>query len=373
MKRFVLVCALWLGLGKLAPVVAQETAPVVDKPALWTQLSELAQLEQYEASYVLTNIRNGRPMAKLRIIGDQVTNRQHIIADFYFRDVEPNHYQLEMIAYQDLGLVYVKQFAFLQSMAFFEQEQLPEQMADAMSAYQDYYVATQSKVEIDPQDWAALIHLIPDAVKFDSVNESAIYQLNDLSLAHMEKLAIPEYFFEGMDFLALDYQLDLEVVPQSETDWQVAAKGEVIFDKISNNLKMNAEVEALLNPADLDRAHLPNWLSRAKPFSREMGLDGTALTSKLKKVFMSHNEALDKYHIQLDGVVESMNLNVLGEGAASIKSYDFRLDYEIQPTTQTIPDMLELQRLSQAEFAYIIENYLEQSTIQEEEMDNDSQ
>lgn len=36
------------------------------------------------------------------------------------------------------------------------------------------------------------------------------------------------------------------------------------------------------------------------------------------------------------------------------------MDYELKPTTKVIPTVMELKRLTQEEFAYIIEQYLEQ-------------
>ncbi|MCW6660377.1 hypothetical protein NHG25_07790 [Aerococcaceae bacterium NML191292] len=375
MKRWciVVMCLALVGQWHTPLVCAQsqvesrveQASEQTEQEHLMTQLQQLESMEQYEVQYVLSNIRNQQKMAQVTIVGDQRTGDAQLVFDFYYRNASPSHYRLELISYNHFSLVYARQFAFLQSMAFFKQPQFPASMHDEMNVYEDYYVALDSShvtSGVKQEQWLSLLHLLPSKAKFNEIPAQQLHQVEDMHFLSLEKLAIPEYLFENQPFLALDYQLDLTFLRGKDDSrrWQIQSAPKLQVAKANANSQFKVRVHAELEQSPSQLTQLKEALLGTADFNRTMQLDGTDIANKLKKIQLFYNEATQAYRATLEGVTENVNWNLLGEGATTLKSYDFKVEYSVRPTTKQVPNLFDMKRMTQAEFSYVLAQYLEQ-------------
>lgn len=372
MKKWwrVLLCAVMAGQWQVAQLHAQEqsqsraaqASEETVQSSFLAELQQLNELEQYEIHYELSNIRNRQTMAEVHIIGNQRTGDAHIVLDFYYRNASPNHYRLELLTYNHFDLVYAKQFAFLQSMAFFKQGQFPAAMHDEMAQYNDYYVALDAgkiNTAIDLSQWVNLLQVLPNEKKLSEIPENQFYQIGEKTFLALEKLAIPEYLFENESFIALDYQWALNILREKSVDgqWQVQSTPKIQVAKAHANTSFKVRVDAELE--SLPHVQSSAMVLEHPHFERSMQLDGTDIANKLKKIQLFYDRERQLYQATLEGVTENVNWNLLSEGTTVLKSYDFKVVYSIRPTAKEVPTMFEVERMTQSEFDYIIENYLE--------------
>lgn len=327
-------------------------------------ITQLSQMPQYHVQYTLTNSRSQFKMAHVNVIGNRQTGDAQIMMDFYFKDANPHRYRVEIISYNHFQLVYVKQFELLQTMAFFKQGQFPEKMHATFDAYQNYYVALDPQVirlDTNAMKWLETLLLTPNVDKLKQISDEDIHQINDISLLSLEKLEIPEYLFENALFPELSYQLDVSMLPDSSSgELTVTSEPKLYLATTHNGAKFSVNANATLEKLTTQVAQIQDLIVGTDKFKRSMELNVAPVATKLKKVQLSLDKGNQVYRAALEGVAENVNLNIFGDSTASFKSYDYRVDYELKPTTKMIPTVMELKRLTQEEFAYIIEQYLEQ-------------
>ena len=327
-------------------------------------ITQLSQMPQYHVQYTLTNSRSQFKMAHVNVIGNRQTGDAQIMMDFYFKDANPHRYRVEIISYNHFQLVYVKQFELLQTMAFFKQGQFPEKMHATFDAYQNYYVALDPQVirlDTNAMKWLETLLLTPNVDKLKQISDEDIHQINDISLLSLEKLEIPEYLFENALFPELSYQLDVSMLPDSSSgELTVTSEPKLYLATTHYGAKFSVNANATLEKITTQVAQIQDLIVGTDKFKRSMELNVAPVATKLKKVQLSLDKGSQVYRAALEGVAENVNLNIFGDSTASFKSYDYRVDYELKPTTKVIPTVMELKRLTQEEFAYIIEQYLEQ-------------
>ncbi|WP_124058519.1 hypothetical protein [Vaginisenegalia massiliensis] len=349
-----------------------ETDPQNIPRNLITQLEALRQLNQYQVSYTLTNARSGSKMAKAVWQVDEQAGQAWGQFDFYQKGTKPDHYHLNMLSYDHFNLVYVDQFAYLQSMAFFDQKGFPPGMSHELEDYQNYYVGIdgdQLERVMQTKPLIESLLFLPDTSRLAKIDPQKVYHLNDWYLVSLNKLEIPDLLYDRAARMNLNYELNVAVDPTANTElvtdkkWAFQTKQYFSFDQDAVGANVALKIQSQLHP-DLIKEVVTegNQDEEANDFERDMAFQTRDMTGKLTKVNLAFNPQKQSYRVTIWGISENFNINIFESGTASFKSYDLKLEYEITPCQPNIPALEELKTISNREFIYVIDSILNKSS-----------
>ena len=319
-------------------------------------LDAIELLSRYQIRYHLAYTKDDHNTAQVVMIGDKETGNAKIVLNQKDDNGLGVDYRLELLAYDHFKYVYVKQQDLLTSTELTEQLGLTETQKNKLKAYQDTYIeltADQIKrLDLD-QVFNELFMLMPNRAKLATIAPEDVVEFTGKYLLTENLTAIPEHLFERNALLGLDYEVRVEVMP-SEKGKQIELLPKLTVKGLQNGLDMQSRVLVKERSQTFNLQQLKNMALGQGDYERNLRLQTTPILQKLKRMSITVDPAQQQYRLDLVGVMEEFKFNLWNSNPATMRSFDYSLNYEVSPTDETIPDMLSLARLSAQEYQYIV-------------------
>ena len=312
---------------------------------LQAALDAMHELKTYQVRYGFTYVKDRAYTAQVQAVGDRSRGIAKIQLTYYGDKGEGLKYQLDLMTYDNLSHVYIKQSQLLASMTFFPELSLTPEQLKALEAYDDYYIELSKEqlkqVGLD-QEAFQLLFLEPNRKKLSQLPE------------------IPEFLFDQTRNLHLDYRLKME--------WEAGDKGPSLklnphLDLVGKGvgLDLQGEVSAKIRKGEFGLNRIADIATGKVDFLKAMQLKTSPVLQKLKRFSLRVNPKEHSYRMSLLGVVEDTNLNLFSSNPAYTRSYDYVVDYELTPSQEHLPDITELKRLSAQEYQSLLNKILSQT------------
>ena len=338
--------------------------PQLSKPEqLQAALDAMHDLKTYQVRYGFTYIKDRAYTAQVQAVGDRSRGIAKIQLTYYGDKGEGLKYQLDLMTYDNLSHVYIKQSQLLASMTFFPELSLTPEQLKALEAYDDYYIELSKEqlkqVGLD-QEAFQLLFLEPNRKKLSQLPEAKIHEFKGTVMTSAELTEIPEFLFDQTRNLHLDYRLKME--------WEAGDKGPSLklnphLDLVGKGvgLDLQGEVSAKIRKGEFGLNRIADIATGKVDFLKAMQLKTSPVLQKLKRFSLRVNPKEHSYRMSLLGVVEDTNLNLFSSNPAYTRSYDYVVDYELTPSQEHLPDITELKRLSAQEYQSLLNKILSQT------------
>ena len=338
--------------------------PQLSKPEqLQAALDAMNDLKTYQVRYGFTYIKDRAYTAQVQAVGDRSRGIAKIQLTYYGDKGEGLKYQLDLMTYDNLSHVYIKQSQLLASMTFFPELSLTPEQLKALEAYDDYYIELSKEqlkqVGLD-QEAFQLLFLEPNREKLSQLPETKIHEFKGTVMTSAELTEIPEFLFDQTRNLHLDYRLKME--------WEAGDKGPSLklnphLDLVGKGvgLDLQGEVSAKIRKGEFGLNRIADIATGKVDFLKAMQLKTSPVLQKLKRFSLRVNPKEHSYRMSLLGVVEDTNLNLFSSNPAYTRSYDYVVDYELTPSQEHLPDITELKRLSAQEYQSLLNKILSQT------------
>lgn len=323
---------------------------------LVSKLRKLSQLEHYRIDYMLMNNRNNKRMTHIIWYGDAEENVEATF-NFYNSNFYPDHYQLNLLGYNNFELAYTDQFAFLDSMAFFDKPHFSFDFDKHINPYLDYYleIDTINRNNLSEPLLEQLL-LLPDLERLLQISPAKVHRIKDNYFISLERLEIPDLLMRRNDLLR-------QVITSSISMNPSTVDPDVFEVNLTNSIDLNVHNRGLdfeLNyQSILADELLPNYYNAEEynainRVNSELYVKTSDIIDKITNVRIAYNDTTGRFHITLLGITENFQLNLFTSNTANFKSYEFQIDFSIQPTDKEIVKLDDIQRMSEKEFNYIL-------------------
>lgn len=332
-----------------------------EKTSLAVELEKLLSVKSFQTTFSLMNTRSKETTYTVNVKANQETGNAIIEMNMYNRLANPNHYTLTFYTYNHFQYVYVNVIEWLNSMAYFQQAYFPAQLQEEMENYSNYFIAVDSeKIHKNEQilDFVRSFLLLANPDKLQTIDNDAIYQLEDFYFVALSRTQIPEMLFRDISSVAFDYSSQINYEAQ-----KYYFQHELSFDVPMTGLAYRVGLESQLTHPLESKFFELNAQRILPDMTKDFIIATGMVTDKLTDTTLSYHTESLRYKLQLNGITENFNLNLFNNQSANFRSYEFQINYEFTPLEWTMPELLSLNRLSVEEFNYILEGLMTQ-TIQ---------
>lgn len=326
-------------------------------------LGELKTIPSYKMQIKLVNQRSNETKGKITIYGNQATGNMIIDYDFFDRLSNPNHHAIRLYAYDHFKYVYASTLDWLNSMDYFSQPYFKRDDAQIMSSIKAPLVELDNENIMGIKELTNLVDgflLLPNLTKLKEVSEDQLFYVDPIYTMNLERTEIPELIFSDTNNLQLklttDFNLKQENVSAIQKLDLSILSGGLAFEALVNQEMDQQRLRPIegLNP---DRV-LPDML-------KDLSVATTLVTKKLTDFDIAYNRNTSRYTLSLAGVTENFNINIFADKTASFKSYEFKTVYTFEPTEWEMPELLDLNAISQNEFNYLLTKELGDEVIED--------
>ncbi|UUX33815.1 hypothetical protein [Fundicoccus culcitae] len=332
--------------------------PTNDLEYLISELKKLNQLDNYRIDYMLTNNRNNKRMTHLVLYGDEEENIEATF-NFYNDNFYPNSYQLQLLGFNNFELAYINQFGFLDSLAFFNKPHFPFDFDESLTEYQDYMLEVEviNRNNLDSPLLEQLL-LLPDFDKLSQVSPSMVHRIDDYYILNLERLEIPDLLMRGHDLLNQKINSSITVNNNSSNSqlYDVVLSNSLDLSVQNRGLDFELNYETQLSDDLLPSYYYPEEYNSVNRVNTELYVKTSDIIDKITNVRITYNERTQRFHITLLGITENFNLNLFTSDSANFRSYEFQIDYIIQPSDYQLAELDDFQRMSEKEFNFILTN-----------------
>lgn len=343
-----------------APIIQVEQNIIDEKTALVSDLERLSSVESFQTTFSLMNARSKETTYTVNVKANQETGEAMIEMNLYNRLANPNHYTLTFYTYDHFQHIYVNVVEWLNSMAYFQQAYFPANLHEEMENYEHYFISIDSdELHINEQilDFVSSFLLLANSDKLQTIDNNTVYQLENFYFVSLSRTQIPEMLFRDILSLAFHY-----VSKMTYEDEKYYFQHELLLDMPMTGLAYNVELDnQLTHPLESTLFGL-NAQRVLPDMNKSFSIATDMVTDKLTDVTLSYHSESLRYKLQLNGITENFNLNLFNSQSANFRSYEFQINYEFTPLEWTMPELLSLNRLSVAEFNYLLNRVIEQTT-----------
>ncbi|MGX7349121.1 hypothetical protein [Dolosicoccus paucivorans] len=344
---------------------------VEDQYTDWVQLLQsVKEVEKYQVEMTWTNQRSGHIMSHALFQVDQ--DKQDIQGDFtyYYRGYNPSKYIYSFRSYNGFESSYVNLVEYLWSMAYFKQPIFPSHAQERLAPYKKHFVEVEtSPVNLVEETLQSLI-LHPDFERLSRMDKTQLWKLNQHYYLDLERVEIPSFVFDRVQHLLFNdtvlLDLDQQQVYYNFYEWDVlmshrlniaTGTGGALFQM---NTHSNAHRLASFVPKGLaTKEDDPQQVT----FDRSLESTNTDIISKLTRLCMTIDEETKAYHIILEGLSESRNIDVFNPESNSFRTYEFQMDYQFTPLDETtIPAENSFNAMSPEGFETLLKEALKVNT-----------
>ena len=326
----------------------------------WDQMLEVMdQLERYQIRIRIVNLDQGEEVASGKVIGDRVTGDLRVQFNVHPTEVEEHGFRYDLISYRNFDIAYSNLIEVLESTGFFEAPYYQSSKYDLLSNYLHHYV----EVDTEPfskrnmaQDTLTSFLFLPERETIQNLTEDQIYEIHSAYQTSLERTEIPKGWqrFDDNMYLKHEFHLDVNESLNSYKDYEAETVNRLNVSTNNNQLQLSLDYSTrvtrdLLN---LSRLYSPD----AYQLNRE--LNTQEVTGRLTAVKIRYNPASPYYEIELHGLKDEYQFNIFNQSTADYVAERYTWKFTLLPTEEEIPSLHQLNRLSEAEFNYLIASIL---------------
>ncbi|MCR8969519.1 hypothetical protein [Facklamia sp. 7083-14-GEN3] len=326
-------------------------------------LMEMEDIERFEVRMKWTNLDEKQEMGEAIFKmdaskGDLKGDLKYQMDDYY-----PETANFSFISYGRHRLFYVKEFDFLDSLAYFKQAffdyQFDNKMAEYTNLFTEFSNETIDTVNLNEKPVVSLL-LIPNKDKLMKVKQGQLsYKENQYHLK-IERINIPSLFFDKQPFLSISYRLDHLIQPSTSSimseyqDWENQFNHQVKINEQSNDFLFGVKIDSeFSNSLQFKEMEHPT-----PQFNKTLNLMSQGLTDKLTSFSMDFDSDRQTLDVILEGIVESVAFNFFSKDTAELSTKRVRLEYSFEPKKVSIPERSSLKTISPAAADYLMEGLL---------------
>lgn len=337
----------------------------------WVKLLQsMKEVDKYQVEMTWTNQRSGHIMSHAVFQVDQ--NKQNIQGDFtyHYRGYNPSKYIYSFRSYNGFESSYVNLVEYLWSMAYFKQPIFPSNAQERLAPYKKHFVEVEtSSVNLIDETLQSLI-LHPDFERLSRMDKTKLRKLNDHYYLDLERVEIPSFVFDRVQHLLFNHTVQLDLDQQQVYynfyEWNVlmshrlniaTGTGGTLFqmNTRSNAHRLASFVPKGIPPGEEDLQQVT--------FDRSLESTNNDIISKLTRLCITVDEETKAYHIILEGLSESRNIDVFNPETNSFRTYEFQMEYQFTPLDETtIPSEDSFDTMSPEGFETLLKEVLKVNT-----------
>lgn len=318
-------------------------------------LKELSNIETYKSNLSLMNLRSKEIMATIQVLTNKNSGDVQIQFDFYNRLTNPSHHQVTLYAYNYFSYVYVSLFDWLNSLAYFNQAYFNVDDATHFKEYQEIFIGIDTAdlpVKAQGEVFIDSLVFLPNIERMKTIDESELLAIDRKFFLNLERLEIPEYLFQDIDGVELLLKTQIKKAHDHfmiEPRVEIQSKSQGISIRSIVDSQLSKDLLAMIEGLKTERVMPDNMI--------DFGISTNQVSEKLKTFDLVYNHRRKYLEMHLQGITENFNLNIFSDKTANFKSYEFGITYRFQPFEWEMPELFSLNRLSQQELNYLLEEY----------------
>lgn len=325
-------------------------------------LTDLKKFPRFKVTYDFKNLRSDDSMTTVELYADQETGDVAGNITFLERATNPRTFNFSFVAYDNFSLVYVNLFDYLNSMDYFEQEIFSPNIYEALAPYKDCYVLVDStRIINEPKEWTLsdAFMLVPDLERLQNLDRSYSFVTEDRIRLKADRLGIPENTFGNLTGFSLGADLTGDISFENG-NIRVDYKNHFVFTPNTNKTKISLHTDLKYDEEILYAPYLFKATDHSK-FRNILEFNTSSVTDRLVTMSATIDKTNPKYKLSLRGVNERYNFSLFDEKASNIpgiQTFDFGIFYTYAPANFEIPEFDSINRLSQQEFNYLLQEAL---------------
>ncbi|MGF3076458.1 hypothetical protein [Facklamia sp. P12955] len=326
-------------------------------------LIDLKEVEEFEVKMKWTNLDKNQAMGQATYQVDVTKGDLKGDLKFQMEDDYPETADFGFISYGRHRLFYVKEFAFLDSLAYFKQAffnyQFDKQMAKYTNLYTEFSNETIGTVNLNEKPATSLL-LIPNRDKLMRVDKGQLSFKKDQYHLNIERIDIPSLFFDKHPFLSISYRLDHLIQPSTSSimseyqDWENQFNHQIKINEQANDFLFGTKIESEFS----NHLQVKETEHRTPQFNKTLNLMSQGLTDKLTSFTMDFDPDKQILDVTLEGIVENVAFNFFSKDTAELTTKRVRLEYSFKPKKVVIPQRTSLKTISPAAADYLMEELL---------------
>lgn len=364
------IFVLWVVTFNQIILVNAESAQPDVRQAFALAMENFGQFNQYEMTFKIENKDTNQMLLKGRLL-------HHVEEGNLFLDMSVYDYQSEtededsqsvqkvhpfrMLAYGNQQLIYLNQMEWLNSLGIFDLAPIRSSLQSEVSRYQRHWVAVNQPQPIDASESQPLFPLIENQTILDMQPEDVSYH-NGAYHFNLERIDIPRNILNEWGNIQLNYipkvTLDMNL---DETGWLLNTEQDFSIDQHRSDIVVNLgarfDVVDFFNPStsSIDESIFDEQIT---DLNREFTFSTEDVTQKMTDINYYMHPGNQHLSVEINGIAERIALNILGYQQNQLLSSNYQLSIDIRPSTESIPPMTNIPRLTSAEFNYLLNQAL---------------
>ena len=326
----------------------------------WDQMLEVIdQLERYQIRIRIVNLDQSEEVASGKIIGDRETGDLRVQFNVHPTEAEEHGFQYDLISYRNFDIAFSNLFEVLESTRFFDATYYQSSKYELLSNYLNHYVEvdteTFSKRNM-AQDTLTSFLFLPERETLQNLTEEQIYEIHSAYQVALERTEIPNNWQRFDDYMYLKHEFHLDVNeslnPYKSYDASLTNRLNISTNNNQLQLSLDYSTRVTRDLLNLSRIYSPN------DYQMNRELNTQEVTGRLTAVKIRYNPASPYYEIELHGLKDDYQFNIFNQSTADYVAERYMWQFTLLPTEEEIPSLHQLNRLSEAEFNYLIASIL---------------
>ena len=326
----------------------------------WDQMLEVIdQLERYQIRIRIVNLDQSEEVASGKIIGDRETGDLRVQFNVHPTEAEEHGFQYDLISYRNFDIAFSNLFEVLESTRFFDATYYQSSKYELLSNYLNHYVEvdteTFSKRNM-AQDTLTSFLFLPERETLQNLTEEQVYEIHSAYQVALERTEIPNNWQRFDDYMYLKHEFHLDVNeslnPYKSYDASLTNRLNISTNNNQLQLSLDYSTRVTRDLLNLSRIYSPN------DYQMNRELNTQEVTGRLTAVKIRYNPASPYYEIELHGLKDDYQFNIFNQSTADYVAERYMWQFTLLPTEEEIPSLHQLNRLSEAEFNYLIASIL---------------
>lgn len=330
--------------------------------ALALALDKLQDLDHYALDYKLVNEETGQVIFLGQVVVNEESGDLHFKSQSYEdlggEDPGQEPERFDFYSFDNLSLAYISQGPWLDSVDFFDQEvfhgaqlaKYPE-LVNARVAISPNYLENISW----PSDLLAILALFPNGDRLDQVDPAHLTYSQGWYQLDLERVEIPPGLFSYLPGINLRFNLESQISQRPGEDWRVQLTDWLSYNENISGFYFSRRVQQEVDWRSLNFTPGSEVDRQSFLFDERWALDSRDITDKLTQLILTFNPQEKDYRLSLTGIAEFFELNFFQYNAAKLTSASYRLDIHLVESQEPLPSFRDMEALSQAEYAYLME------------------
>lgn len=335
-------------------------------------LQAIKALNRYKLTIEMEDIDTGR----VELSGTMQVNREQrtLAMDLNWHSYDDqgtqHTYPFNLLAYDDLGLVYVKQVNWTLAQGISAMPYVTDTLEQQLEHYREHYTPIETaqldKVSLH-QSLADSLLFLPDERLARQIAEDKVVPHEDGYQVAIERTEIPTDLFKTAGQFQWGYRLNYQLLASEfkERPWQMKIDQTMEFGQkprgfqLLNGLTCHApqylgQRTASQSEEQSESTTTSDQSNQPMAIEREFQMTSTHATHKMTKAQWTVDPKKQTYQVKLTGIAEKVMLNLFDLSTAKMNGAQMQLTLTYEPSDYEQPGIDSLKQISNREIAYLM-------------------